>query len=251
LDLKNDATAIAEYKRYHVKIWPEVKQSLLDAGVVEMEIYLMGTRMFMIMDVNDPFSLSAKAAMDLARYLTSSTVAGDVTGYYLAPGARKSVTVNAPISLFTPFVPYTWITPIIKQWPQIRTLLHANLQKAVLGKMKGGSDDDEKIGMDIIRRALEEPIRAIAYNAGAEGSIVVAKVRESKEKNYGYNALTDEFEDLVAAGVIDPTKVTRTALQNAASIAGLLLTTEAVVVEKKEDKPTAPSAPGAGMGGMY
>jgi len=76
-----------------------------------------------------------KAAMDLARYLTSSTVAGDVTGYYLAPGARKSVTVNAPISLFTPFVPYTWITPIIKQWPQIRTLLHANLQKAVLGKM--------------------------------------------------------------------------------------------------------------------
>jgi chaperonin GroEL len=123
--------------------------------------------------------------------------------------------------------------------------------QAVLSKIKGGSDDDEKIGMDIIRRALEEPIRAIAYNAGAEGSIVVAKVRESKEKNYGYNALTDEFEDLVAAGVIDPTKVTRTALQNAASIAGLLLTTEAVVVERKEDKPSSPAAPGAGMGGMY
>ncbi len=123
--------------------------------------------------------------------------------------------------------------------------------QAVLSKIKGGSDDDEKIGMDIIRRALEEPIRAIAYNAGAEGSIVVAKVRESKEKNFGYNALTDEFEDLVAAGVIDPTKVTRTALQNAASIAGLLLTTEAVVVEKKEDKPSAPASPGAGMGGMY
>jgi chaperonin GroEL len=123
--------------------------------------------------------------------------------------------------------------------------------QSVLGKIKGGSDDDERIGMDIIRRALEEPIRAIAYNAGAEGSIVVAKVRESKEKNFGYNALTDEFEDLVAAGVIDPTKVTRTALQNAASIAGLLLTTEAVVVEKKEEKSAAPAAPGAGMGGMY
>jgi chaperonin GroEL len=123
--------------------------------------------------------------------------------------------------------------------------------QAVLSKVKGGSDDDEKIGMDIIRRALEEPIRAIAYNAGAEGSIVVAKVRESTQKNFGYNALTDEFEDLVAAGVIDPTKVTRTALQNAASIAGLLLTTEAVVVERKEDKPAAPAGPGAGMGGMY
>ncbi|MFI5207740.1 MAG: chaperonin GroEL [Gemmatimonadales bacterium] len=125
--------------------------------------------------------------------------------------------------------------------------------QAVLSKVKGGSDDDEKIGMDIIRRALEEPIRAIAYNAGAEGSIVVAKVRESNQKNFGYNALTDEFEDLVAAGVIDPTKVTRTALQNAASIAGLLLTTEAVVVEKKEEKSAAPAGggPGAGMGGMY
>ncbi len=122
---------------------------------------------------------------------------------------------------------------------------------ASIGKVRG--DDDEKIGMDIIRRALEEPIRAIAYNAGAEGSIIVAKVRESKEKNFGYNALTDEFEDLVAAGVIDPTKVTRTALQNAASIAGLLLTTEAVVVEKKEEEKSAPAGggPGAGMGGMY
>jgi len=121
---------------------------------------------------------------------------------------------------------------------------------AIIGKAKG--DDDEKIGMDIIRRALEEPIRAIAYNAGAEGSIIVAKVRESKDKNYGYNALTDEFEDLVAAGVIDPTKVTRSALQNAASIAGLLLTTEAVVVERKEEEKAGPAGgPGAGMGGMY
>ncbi len=122
--------------------------------------------------------------------------------------------------------------------------------QAVLAKAKA-DDEDERIGFDIIRRSLEEPIRAIAANAGAEGSIIVAKVRESKEKNYGYNALTNEFEDLVVAGVIDPTKVTRTALQNAASIAGLLLTTEAVVVEKKEEKPAAPAAPGGGMGGMY
>ena len=91
----------------------------------------------------------------------------------------------------------------------------------------------------------------IAQNAGVEGSIVLAKVRESKEKNFGYNAATDTYEDLVRAGVIDPTKVTRTALQNAASIAGLLLTTECVVVEKKEDKPAPAAPPGGGMGGMY
>jgi chaperonin GroEL len=113
------------------------------------------------------------------------------------------------------------------------------------------ADSDEQVGVDIVRRALEEPIRMIAQNAGSEASIVVEKVRSSKEANYGYNALTETYEDLVAAGVIDPTKVTRTALQNAASIAGLLLTTEAIVVEKKEDKP-APAAPGGGgMGGMY
>ncbi len=122
--------------------------------------------------------------------------------------------------------------------------------QSVLAKIRG--TEDEKIGVDIVRRAIEEPIRAIAINAGVEGSIVVAKVKESKEKNFGYNAGTDTYEDLVKAGVIDPTKVTRTALQNAASIAGLLLTTECVVVEKKEDKP-APAMPGGGggMGGMY
>jgi len=118
-----------------------------------------------------------------------------------------------------------------------------------LDKMKG-ADEDEKTGVDILRKALEEPIRWIAQNAGAEGSIVVGRVKESKDKNFGYNAATDKFEDLVAAGVIDPTKVTRTALQNAASIAGLLLTTECVVVEKKE-KEKAPPMPGGGMGGMY
>jgi chaperonin GroEL len=112
-------------------------------------------------------------------------------------------------------------------------------------------ETDEQIGVDIVRRALEEPVRMIVQNAGGEGSIVVEKVRASKDKNFGYNALTDSYEDLVASGVIDPTKVARTALQNAASIAGLLLTTEATIVEKKEDKP-APAAPGGGgMGGMY
>jgi chaperonin GroEL len=112
-------------------------------------------------------------------------------------------------------------------------------------------EEEEQIGAEIVRRSLEEPIRMIAQNAGAEGSIVVAKVRESKEKNFGYNALTDSYEDLVAAGVIDPTKVTRTALQNAASIAGLLLTTEAVIVEKKEEQKAPPMPAGGGMGGMY
>jgi chaperonin GroEL len=122
--------------------------------------------------------------------------------------------------------------------------------QSALDKIRG--TEDEKIGVEIVRRSLEEPIRMIAQNAGAEGSIIVAKVRESKEKNFGYNAATDNYEDLVKSGVIDPTKVTRTALQNAASIAGLLLTTECVVVEKKEEK-SAPAGgpPGGGMGGMY
>ncbi len=115
------------------------------------------------------------------------------------------------------------------------------------------AESDEQIGVDIVRRAIEEPMRIIVQNAGGEGSIVVEKIRQSKDNNYGYNALSDEYEDLVAAGVIDPTKVTRTALQNAASIAGLLLTTEALIVEKKE--PAGAGAQGGGnpggMGGMY
>src|SRR5213594_2104888 len=122
-------------------------------------------------------------------------------------------------------------------------------QKA-LDKLKG-ADEDEKTGMAIVRRALEDPIRIIVQNAGAEGAIVVGKVKEAAKLNYGYNAQTDEYEDLVAAGVIDPTKVTRTALQNAASIAGLLLTTECVVVEKKEKEKMPPMPGGGGMGGMY
>ena len=121
--------------------------------------------------------------------------------------------------------------------------------QTALKKIKAG-EPDEQIGIDIVRRALEEPMRIIALNAGVEGAIVVEKVRARAEKNFGYNAQTNKFEDLVKAGVIDPTKVTRTALQNAASVAALLLTTEAVVVEKKEEEK-APPMPGGGMGGMY
>lgn len=109
-----------------------------------------------------------------------------------------------------------------------------------------GDNEDETTGVAIIRRALEEPLRQIVANAGGEGSIVVQKVREGKE-DYGYNARTESYEKLFAAGVIDPTKVTRVALENAASIAGMLLTTECVLAEIKEEK--APSMPG-GMGGM-
>ena len=112
-------------------------------------------------------------------------------------------------------------------------------------------DEDERVGVNILRRSLEAPIRQIAANAGAEDSIVVAKVREG-EGGYGYNAQSDSYEDLVGAGVIDPTKVVRSALQNAASIASLLLTTEAVVVEKpEEEKPPMPGGGGGDMGGMY
>jgi chaperonin GroEL len=101
-------------------------------------------------------------------------------------------------------------------------------------------DEDEQIGVNIIRRALEEPLRQIVFNAGKEGAVIVEKVRASKDANFGYNAATDTFEDLVAAGIIDPAKVTRCALQNAASIAGLMLTTEALISELQEDdKPRA------------
>ena len=105
---------------------------------------------------------------------------------------------------------------------------------------------EQQTGVSIIRRALEEPIRQIANNAGLEGSIVVEKVR-SGTGNFGFNAAKDEYTDLIADGIIDPTKVVRTALQNAASVAGLMLTTEAIIVERKEDKPAAPSMPHGGM----
>ncbi|MBE6285209.1 MAG: chaperonin GroEL [Bacteroidaceae bacterium] len=112
-------------------------------------------------------------------------------------------------------------------------------------------NEDEKTGVAIVKRAIEEPLRQIVANAGKEGAVVVQKVREGKA-DYGYNARADVYENLFAAGVVDPAKVTRVALENAASIAGMFLTTECVIVEKKEDKPEMPmGAPGmGGMGGM-
>jgi chaperonin GroEL len=116
-----------------------------------------------------------------------------------------------------------------------------------LDKMTG-ANDDETTGIAIIKRALEEPLRQIVENAGIEGSIVVQKVREGKD-DFGYNARTDKYENLYAAGVIDPTKVTRVALENAASIAGMLLTTECVLADIKEKE--SGGMPGGGMpGGM-
>jgi len=112
-----------------------------------------------------------------------------------------------------------------------------------LAALKG--EGDEQFGIDIIRRAIEEPLRQIVVNSGTEGAIVVEKVRENANPNFGFNASTDTYEDLVLAGVIDPTKVTRTALQNAASIASLMLTSEAMVAEIPEKK----SAPAGGPGG--
>nr|HMS43405.1 TCP-1/cpn60 chaperonin family protein [Pyrinomonadaceae bacterium] len=110
-------------------------------------------------------------------------------------------------------------------------------------------DMDENIGVTIVRRALEEPLRQIAQNAGMEGAVIVGKVREGEGENFGFNAATEKFEDLVAAGVIDPAKVTRTALQNAASIAGLMLTTEAMIADVADEKGEHGGMPG-GMGGM-
>jgi chaperonin GroEL len=114
-------------------------------------------------------------------------------------------------------------------------------------------EGDEATGARIVRRALEEPMRQIVENAGEEGAIVVGKVLDHKDPDYGYNAQTGKFEHLVPAGVIDPTKVTRTALQNAGSIASLMLTTEALVSELPEEKKEVPmpGGHGGGMGGMY
>jgi chaperonin GroEL len=126
---------------------------------------------------------------------------------------------------------------------------------AALEKLK--LHDDEAIGVNIVKRALEEPMRQIALNGGHEGAVIVGRIRESKDDNFGFNAETGEFGDLVKAGVIDPAKVTRLALQNAASIAGLMLTTEALIADIKEDEKKGAGAGGGmpggggGMGGMY
>lgn len=115
-----------------------------------------------------------------------------------------------------------------------------------------GENEDQKIGIEIVRRALEEPLRQITTNAGKEGSVIVNAVMKGKG-DYGYNARTDQFVNMIEAGVIDPTKVSRVALENAASIAGMLLTTECVLAEIKEETPAAPMGAGMnpGMGGMY
>ncbi|MDR3764305.1 MAG: chaperonin GroEL [Acidobacteriota bacterium] len=110
---------------------------------------------------------------------------------------------------------------------------------------------DEQIGANIVKRALEEPLRQIVANAGEEGAVVIGKIRDNKDQSFGYNAQNSEFTDLVKAGVIDPTKVTRTALKNAGSIAALMLTTEALIAEIPEPKSEAPAPHGGGMGGMY
>jgi chaperonin GroEL len=119
---------------------------------------------------------------------------------------------------------------------------------AALDGLKG-DNEDENTGIQIIRRSIEEPLRQIVANAGGEGAVIVQKVREGKD-DFGYNARTEQFENLLSSGVIDPTKVVRVALENASSIAGMLLTTECVISDIKEDAPAMPAMPGGGMGGM-
>jgi chaperonin GroEL len=122
------------------------------------------------------------------------------------------------------------------------------LVRAIPALEKLKLEDDEKIGVSIVKRALEEPLRTIASNAGFEGAIVIGKVRDAKDPNFGFNAATEEYSDMIAAGILDPAKVTRSALQNAASIASLMLTTEALVAEiPEEEKAPAPPAGGPPM----
>jgi len=118
---------------------------------------------------------------------------------------------------------------------------------AVLDKLKFAQE--QQAGVNIIKKAIEEPCRLIAQNAGFDGSIVVERVKNEKG-NVGFNAQTEKYEDLIAAGIMDPTKVVRSSLQNAASVSGLLITTEACIVEQPKEKEAAPAMPPGGMGGM-
>jgi chaperonin GroEL len=114
-----------------------------------------------------------------------------------------------------------------------------------------GINDDQTRGVDIVRKAITAPLKQIAENAGHDGAVVAGKLLDGSDESLGFNAATDVYENLVAAGVIDPTKVVRTALQDAASVAGLLITTEAAISEKADDKPAMPAMPDmGGMGGM-
>ena len=124
------------------------------------------------------------------------------------------------------------------------------LVRAIPALEKLKLEGDEQIGVNIVKRALEEPLRTIAINAGYEGAIVIGKVKESKEANLGFDATNEEYTDMISAGILDPAKVARTALQNAASISALMLTTEALVAEIPEEEK-APAGPGAGGPPMY
>ena len=118
----------------------------------------------------------------------------------------------------------------------------------ILSKLKA-DNDDQRVGIEIVRKAVQNPLRQIAENAGEDGAVIAGKILDRDEYNWGYDAQAGEFKDLVKAGIVDPTKVVRTALQDAASVAGLLVTTEAMVAEKPERKePAMPG--GGGMGGM-
>ena len=110
---------------------------------------------------------------------------------------------------------------------------------------------DEKTGAKIVLKALEEPMRQIAANAGLDGSVIIDKIKRSRRVGYGFDAYKEEYVDMIPSGIVDPTKVTRSALQNAASAAAMVLTTESLVGNKKEDNPPAPAGGAAGMGGMY
>ena len=116
-------------------------------------------------------------------------------------------------------------------------------------KLAASVEGDERTGVRIVLKALEEPIRQIAANAGLEGAVIIDKIRRSRKIGYGFNAATEDYCDMISAGIVDPTKVTRSALQNAASVAAMVLTTESLVADIKEPAPAAPANPD--MGGMY
>jgi len=120
----------------------------------------------------------------------------------------------------------------------------------VLLPMMENAEGDVKTGIKIVLKALEEPVRQIALNSGLEGSVIIDKIRTADALNYGFDFAKEEYVDMFASGIVDPTKVTRSALQNAASVAAMVLTTESLVADKKEPLPPAPPAPG-GMDGMY
>ena len=118
-------------------------------------------------------------------------------------------------------------------------------------KVVASCEGDEKTGACIVLKSIEEPLKQIAVNAGLEGSVIVQNVKSKNQVGYGYNALKDEYGDMISFGIVDPTKVTRSALENAASVASMVLTTEAIITDKKEPQPATPGMPDGGMGGMY